>query len=159
MERFIQNVPQAGEVIGDLLADSQDWKNKEVVGQRLEALTNLKYPGLIPPDEEIKEEDFQAIVGQLQQQLQQVTQEKDQAIQVIEQQEIQKEIEQLKQEAALERELIKSETTIEKQEMVDETNILTQKIDTKGEITEEVINSGEDFEARIKAIEKVVNTK
>ena len=130
MMDFIRNVPEAGAITGDLVAESQDWKNSDKFAARLKKAVP---PELLGDDEKDEEQVAQEL-AQAQQELQSVTAQLDQALELINTRQIDQEIAANKEQGALQREMIKSETTLEK-----------QRIDTEGELKEETIKAQSDI--------------
>ena len=140
MMNFITTVPGAGEISGDLVAQTQDWKNADKFASRFKKQIAQINPTLLEGEDE-DENDVEAQLQKIQvetaqkdQQLQDVTAQLDQALELIQTRRIDQEIAANKEEGALQRELIKSQTTLEK-----------QNIDTEGEIKEETIKSQTDI--------------
>lgn len=72
MLAFVQALPQAGQVAGDLIAKAMDWPGAEEIGERLKMLLP---PGMIDDD------DPQSIIAQLSQQLQEMGMQTEQMAQ------------------------------------------------------------------------------
>jgi hypothetical protein len=73
MMDFVRAMPQAGALVMDLVAKEQDWNNSEQFATRLAAALP---PGLLKPEMKDVPPQVQALIGQLQQQTQQLQQEK-----------------------------------------------------------------------------------
>ena len=73
MTEFARAFPQAAPLIMDLVAKMEDWEGSEEIATRL---AKALPPGLLTPEMKDVPPQVQAILGQLQQQVQQLTQEK-----------------------------------------------------------------------------------
>jgi hypothetical protein len=92
--QFMQAIPQAGMVLSDLFARSQDWTGSDEAADRLKAWLGVQFPGIIQDKPKngsvISETDLRAIIADMQK-LQQKSQmddmQKQQMTQMIQQQE------------------------------------------------------------------------
>lgn len=80
MMDFLKVVPNVAPVVGDLVAKNMDWPGAEEISKRL---TKLLPPQLLAPDDNRLPPMAQAIIQQLQQQLQQMGQERQQLLQQV----------------------------------------------------------------------------
>lgn len=143
MMQFLNAVPEAGQITGDLVADAQDWKDKDKFKERLRNWIEKTNPGVIPQEDlsKMDEDALYSMVNQLQGQIEQVTAEKDEALKFIETQQVQLDITNTKEQGSMKREMLKSQTTLEKQAMDNEGELLEQKVESQGRIIEELIKA------------------
>jgi len=93
MLQFMKAVPQAGPMIGDLIAKNMDWPGAEEIATRLAASLP---PNLLGKDMSNFPPEAKAMLSALQMQLQQLTQEHQRAIAIIGDKEADREIEREK---------------------------------------------------------------
>jgi hypothetical protein len=77
MMDFLRAIPTSAPLIADLVAKNQDWEGSEEIATRL---AKTLPPGLNQPEMRDVAPEIQAMLGQLQNQLQQMTQERQQLI-------------------------------------------------------------------------------
>lgn len=83
MMDFIRAMPQTGEMLSDLVAKNQDWPGAPEMATRLAKVIAMKFPGVMQPDMKDVTPQVQAVLSQMQQQLQKAGVERQQMIKAL----------------------------------------------------------------------------
>jgi len=156
MQATAQALPEAAALGADLIIRGQDFNGSEEWADRSQAKLRQTNPEIFPDpeSENLSEAEKDQLLVQSKGQVDILSQENEQLKEFIKNQEIQREIADEKNQAMLAGKKLDNETKLELQDRQDEKDVLTQVIDSRGELGEELIKAGKSV-----SIDKLVKPR